>query len=247
MRRHPRRGEAGRQVTGARTARGQDRAPSIRGAEVGRRIGVGLMYGLWRPRVLGAWRVPPRGPVILAVNHSHNIDGPMLMGTAPRPVHFLIKKEAFVGPLGTFLKGIGQLRVDRSTTDRTAVTQALGVLENGGVLGIFPEGTRGVGDFADLRSGLAYFAVRSGAPIVPVAVLGTAERMPGGREEGTGGVRLIPGLPPLRSRVDLVFGDPFDAGDGSGRRTRTALDEATVRIQERLSSHLENARRLTGR
>lgn len=226
--------------------------PSGKGAAVGRRIGIGLMYGFWKPRVLGAWRVPAAGPVILAVNHAHNIDGPMLMGTAPRPVHFLIKKEAFVGPLGSFLEGIGQLKVDRDSTDRTAIGNALGVLEQGGVLGIFPEGTRGEGDFASLRSGLAYFAVRSGAPIVPVAVLGSTDA-PG---------RLVKSLPRLRSRVDVVFGDPFDAQEdarssdkggggrragGSGRRTRKALDEATFRIQERLTDHLKNARRLTGR
>ncbi|MFE2074960.1 lysophospholipid acyltransferase family protein [Streptomyces misionensis] len=195
------------------------------------------MYGLWKPRVLGAWKVPATGPVILAVNHSHNIDGPMVMGVAPRPTHFLIKKEAFVGPLGDFLTGIGQLKVDRAAADRTAITDALGVLAAGGVLGIFPEGTRGEGDFASLRAGLAYFAVRSGAPIVPVAVMGSSDR-PG---------RLIKALPPLRSRVDVVFGDPFEAGDGSGRRTRRALDEATERIQQQLTGHLENARRLTGR
>lgn len=227
-------------------------APTLRGAAVGRGIGIGLMYGLFRPRVLGAWRVPASGPVILAVNHSHNIDGPMLMGTAPRPVHFLIKKEAFVGPLDPFLRGIGQLKVDRSIADRTAITHALGVLGDGGVLGIFPEGTRGEGDFASLRAGLAYFAVRSGAPIVPVAVLGSTERRG----------RLISALPPLRSRVDVVFGEAFDAQEGvrssytggggrrvggSGRRTRKALDEATVRIQGRLTGHLEQARRLTGR
>ncbi|MEU2741443.1 lysophospholipid acyltransferase family protein [Streptomyces sp. NPDC007095] len=227
MRRHPRRGEAGRQVT----------ATSERGAEVGRRIGVGLMYGLWKPRVLGAWKVPATGPAILAVNHSHNIDGPMVMGVAPRPTHFLIKKEAFIGPLDPFLLAIGQLKVDRETTDRTAITDALGVLSSGGVLGIFPEGTRGDGDFASLRAGLAYFAVRSGAPIVPVAVLGSSEKSS----------RLTKALPPLRSRVDVVFGDPFEAGDGSGRRTRKALDEATARIQKQLSAHLDHARRLTGR
>ena len=211
--------------------------PSLKGAEVGRRIGVGLMYGLWKPRVLGAWRMPATGPAILAVNHSHNIDGPMVMGVSPRPTHFLIKKEAFIGPLDPFLTAIGQLKVDRSVADRGAITQALDVLKAGGVLGIFPEGTRGQGDFASLRAGLAYFAVRSGAPVVPVAVLGSSEK-PG---------RLITGLPPLRSRVDVVFGDPFEAGDGSGRRTRKALDEATERIQKQLSAHLENARRLTGR
>ncbi|MFC9289030.1 lysophospholipid acyltransferase family protein [Streptomyces sp. NPDC057052] len=211
--------------------------PSERGAEVGRRIGVGLMFGLWKPRVLGAWKVPATGPVIFAVNHSHNIDGPMVMGVAPRPTHFLIKKEAFIGPLDPFLTGIGQLKVDRDTTDRKAITRALGVLEAGGVLGIFPEGTRGEGDFASLRAGLAYFAVRSGAAIVPVAVLGSTERRG----------RLFKALPPLRSRVDVVFGDPFEAGDGSGRRTRKALDEATERIQKQLAAHLEHARRLTGR
>ncbi|WP_310435191.1 lysophospholipid acyltransferase family protein [Streptomyces sp. 3330] len=230
MRRHPRRGEAGREVsTGS--------APSEKGAEVGRRIGVGLMYGLFRPRVLGAWKVPADGPLIFAINHSHNVDGPMVMGVAPRPTHFLIKKEAFIGPLDPFLTAIGQLKVDRDTTDRGAITRALGVLENGGVLGIFPEGTRGEGDFAALRAGLAYFAVRGGAPIVPVAVLGSSERRG----------RLIKALPPLRSRVDVVFGEPFDAGDGSGLRTRKALDAATERIQKQLAAHLENARRLTGR
>jgi 1-acyl-sn-glycerol-3-phosphate acyltransferase len=211
--------------------------PSVKGAEVGRRIGVGLMYGLWKPRVLGAWKVPATGPVIFAVNHSHNIDGPMVIGVAPRPSHFLVKKEAFVGPLDPFMTRIGQIKVDRHTTDRTAITRALGVLQNGGVLGIFPEGTRGEGDFAALRAGLSYFAVRSGAPIVPVAVLGSTERRG----------RLVKALPPLRSRVDVVFGDPFEAGDGSGLRTRKALDEATVRIQKQLTAHLENARRLTGR
>ncbi|MEU1791107.1 lysophospholipid acyltransferase family protein [Streptomyces sparsogenes] len=237
------------------------------------------MYGLWRPRVLGAWRIPASGPVILAGNHSHNLDGPMLIGTSPRPVHFLVKKEAFVGPLDPFLRGIGQLKVDRASADRAAITDALGVLERGGVLGIFPEGTRGEGDFASLRAGLAYFAVRSGAPIVPVAVLGTAapkgrdpvERESARRPRGTSGRarstvdrghsapeaspakrehqrgRVVRGLPPLRSRIDVVFGDPFEAGDGSGRRTRAALDEATVRIQKRLGAHLADARRLTGR
>lgn len=224
---HKHREKGGSQVT----------VPSAKGAAVGRRIGIGLMYGFWKPRVLGAWRVPAAGPVILAVNHAHNIDGPMVMGTAPRPVHFLVKKEAFVGPLGPFLEGIGQVKVDRESTDRNAIGNALGVLQQGGVLGIFPEGTRGEGDFASLRAGLAYFAVRSGAPIVPVAVLGSTE------SRG----RLVKAAPPLRGRVDVVFGDAFEAGDGSGRRTRKALDEATVRIQGKLTDHLENARRLTGR
>ncbi|WP_405592511.1 lysophospholipid acyltransferase family protein [Streptomyces sp. NBC_01190] len=194
------------------------------------------MNSLWRPRVLGAWRVPAQGPLILAGNHSHNVDGPMLIGTTPRPIHFLVKKQAFVGPLDPFLRAIGQIEIDRESVDRAAIANALGVLERGGVLGIFPEGTRGVGDFAQLRAGLAYFAVRSGAPVLPVAVLGSARKG-----------RVVGALPPLRSRIDVVFGEPFLAGDGSGRRTRTALDEATARIQERLTAHLAEARKATGR
>jgi 1-acyl-sn-glycerol-3-phosphate acyltransferase len=212
-------------------------APSARGAAVGRRLGIGIIRGAWRPRVLGAWRIPDQGPVIVAGNHSHAVDGPVLMGTTPRPVHFLIKQEAFVGPLGGFLRSIGQLSVDRESTDRAAVSDALAVLAGGGVLGIFPEGTRAGGDFAALRGGLAYFALRSGAPVVPVAVLGSTGRRS----------RVVPALPPQRGRIDVVFGDPFDAGDGSGRRTRTALDEATGRIQRRLAAHLAQARELTGR
>lgn len=171
----------------------------------------------------------------MAANHSNGADGPLVFGASPRPMHFLIKHEVFVGPVGLFLRRIGQVPLDRSGTDRTALTSALAVLEAGGVLGIFPEGTRGDGDFASLRAGLAYFALRSGAPVLPVACLGTAGQ--GGR-----GALSFP-----RRRVDVVFGDPFDAGDGSRLRTRAALDAATLRIQERLRAHLAQARRLTGR
>ncbi|TDC68994.1 1-acyl-sn-glycerol-3-phosphate acyltransferase [Streptomyces hainanensis] len=195
------------------------------------------MHSGWRPRALGTWRVPAAGPVILAGNHAHNVDGPLIMATSPRPVRFLVKKEAFVGPVATYLRAIGQLRVDRDGTDRAAVGEALAVLADGGVLGIFPEGSRGEGDFAALRAGLAYFALRSAAPIVPVAVLGS--------NEARG--RLIPGFPPLRRRIDVVYGDPFTPAAAGGRRTRAALDEATLAIQERLAAHLKEARRLTGR
>lgn len=213
--------------------------PTRRGAAVARGIGIGLMNGLWRPRVLGAWHVPAQGPVILAGNHAHNVDAPMLFGTSPRPLHFLVKQEAFVGPLGVFLRSIGQISVDRTSADRTAISRALSVLEHGGVLGIFPEGTRGStgdgGDFGQLRAGLAYFAVRSGAPIVPVAVLGSTRRG-----------RLVHALPPLRAQVDVVYGEAFRVG-GDGRRTRGVLDAATTEIQQRLAAHMAGARKATGR
>lgn len=210
---------------------------SARRAAAGRRLAAGVLPAVWRLRAFDAWRVPSTGPVILAVNHSHNVDGPVLAAMAPRPVHFLVKREAFVWPLGVFLRGIGQLPVDRGRPDRAAVTAALAVLRAGGVLGIFPEGTRTNGDFAAIRSGLAYFALRSGAPVVPVAMLGSGDRRG----------RVIRALPPQRARIDAVFGAPFTVPAGGGRRTRAALDEATALLQARLSDHLRRARRLTGR
>ncbi|WP_062215047.1 1-acyl-sn-glycerol-3-phosphate acyltransferase [Streptomyces sp. NBRC 109706] len=209
-----------------------------RGAVAGRRLALGVVHTVWRPRVLGAWRMPPAGPLILAVNHTHNVDGPVLLGSSPRPVRFLVKREAFVGPLGSFLRGIGQLSVARGEIDLGAVRGALRVLDEGEVLGVFPEGTRGQGDFASVRGGVAYFALRTGAPIQPVAVLGGAERAS----------RLVPALPPLRGRLDVVFGEPFTvAAPGGSRRGRAALDEATTVIQRRLAAHLREARHATGR
>ncbi|NYI03402.1 lysophospholipid acyltransferase family protein [Allostreptomyces psammosilenae] len=234
IRRTPAGGAGGGGGTGA--------AESIheRGAEIGRRIGVVLMHGGWKVRILGAWRVPMDGPVIFAVNHSSLLDGPMIMGVAPRPIHFLIKQEAFVGPLDPFLRAIGQLPVDRASTDRTAITGALRVLQAGGALGVFPEGTRGDGDFAQLRGGLAWFALRSGAPIVPVACLGTGAEESGGRS-----------VPRFRAKVDVVFGEPFPAVEtaaGSAPpRGRRAVDQASEHIRTRLAEHLVEARRLTGR
>ncbi|MFJ6216100.1 lysophospholipid acyltransferase family protein [Streptomyces sp. NPDC092296] len=210
--------------------------PTGRGAAVGRRIGIALARTGWRVRVLGAWRVPSVGPVILAANHANLVDGPLLMGMSPRPTHFLVKEEMFSGPVGAVLRGVGQIPVQRRSADRTAIGSALAVLADGGALGVFPEGTRGDGDFATVQGGLAYLALRSGAPVVPVAVFGTGER---GRGLGA--------LPPLRGRIDVVFGDPFDAGDGSPLRTRTAMREASERVRTRLAGHLAQARELTGR
>jgi len=206
-------------------------APSARGAAVGRRIGLALAHGGWRVRTLGEWRVPAHGPVILAANHSNLLDGPLLLGVAPRPVHFLVKQEMFRGPVGAVLGGVGQIPVRRDSADRTAIGQALAVLGEGRVVGVFPEGTRAGGDFAEVRGGLAYLALRSGAPVVPVAVFGTGAR---GSTLGT--------LPRFRSRLDVVFGAPLQPADSGGRRTRGALREASERLRERLAAHLAEAR-----
>jgi 1-acyl-sn-glycerol-3-phosphate acyltransferase len=203
-----------------------------------RRIGPFVLRPFWRIRLHGTQYVPTGGPVILAGNHTGFLDGPLIVGLSPRPVHFMVKKEMFRGPLDPALRWLGQISVDRHATDRAAVVAALAVLEQGGVLGVFPEGTRSAGDFDTMHNGLAYFALRSRAPVVPVACLGSGER---GRTVGA--------LPRLRTRLDLVYGPPIDLGPAaaSGTAGRRAVAEASETLREALRAHVERAREATGR
>jgi len=130
------------------------------GARVAHWVGRGLFGLLYRVETPGRSYVPDRGPVILAVNHTAFLDGPLVVGVTPRPVHVLSKAELFHGPLGFLLRLIGQIPVRRDTADLAALGAGLDVLEHGGVLAVFPEGSRGRGDFTDMRDGLAWLAMR---------------------------------------------------------------------------------------
>lgn len=127
----------------------------------------------WDLTVLGRTRVPTRGPVLLAANHIGWLDGPLVVATSRRPVHALVKTEMFAGRTGHLLRVTGQLRVHRAEVDAGAVRRCLRVLRDGRALLVFPEGRRGAGAVAETRRGLAYLALVTGAPVVPVAVLGT--------------------------------------------------------------------------
>lgn len=199
--------------------------PSGRGARVGWGIAHGLIRTFWSVRTHGADRVPKNGPVILAPNHTGFLDAPLLMSSSPRPVHSLAKKELFRGPLGWFLTRIGQIPLDRDDPGRELLRSGMAVLGAGRVLVVFPEGTRGAGDFKEVRTGLAWFALRSGAPVVPVVFRGTAGRG-----------RTLGGLPRLRSQLDVVFGDPVVVDTTKGRN-RAALDAATHTIHDALIAH----------
>ncbi|TDD64846.1 1-acyl-sn-glycerol-3-phosphate acyltransferase [Jiangella aurantiaca] len=205
----------------------ESRLPTARGAVFGKYAAATLARLLYRVTITGAANVPRTGPVILAPNHTGFLDAPLLMGTCPRPVHTLAKKELFKGPLGWLLHGVGQIPLDRDDPSRSMVKSGIGVLDDGRILVVFPEGTRGAGDFAELRTGLAWFALRSGAPVVPVVFTGTASR---GRTFGS--------MPGLRSRVEVVFGRPVTLPTGGGR-TRSALDAATEQLREALVAHRE--------
>ena len=187
-------------------------------------------------RVHGAEHTPLEGPVIFASNHIGIADGPLLAIFAPRPVHALTKHEMFQGRLGGFLRGAGQIPLDRFNTDPSAVKSCLRVLRDGAAVGIFPEGARGAGDLTRFHRGAAYFALASGAPVVPVVMFGTRE--PGGH---TGS------LPTRGGVVDLVFGAPQQVEATPWPRTREQVERATLLLREQMLAHLDHARALTGR
>lgn len=186
-------------------------------------------------RVHHAERVPPSGAQVVAVNHLGWLDGPLLVAFHPRPVHALTKQEMFTGRLGRFLRAVGQIPLDRAEVDPAAIRSCLRVLRDDGVVGIFPEGTRGGGDLTRIRSGAGYLAAVTGARIVPLVVLGT--RVPGGASESR---------PPAGSRLDLVYGEPFGVRRSDFPRRQHDVRELRNEVHLRLRSHLEEALALTG-
>ncbi|NAZ88693.1 lysophospholipid acyltransferase family protein, partial [Kineococcus indalonis] len=186
-----------------------------------------------RPWVRGLENVPASGPAVLASNHLSVADPVLLSTLLPRRVTYIAKAEMFTGAglggrlFGGLLRGIGQVPVDRSggRASTAAIDAALEVLGRGGLFGVYPEGTRSPdGRLYRGRTGVARIALRSGAPVVPVAVVGTGELMPRGRV-----------LPRVR-RVGLVVGEPLDFSRYAGREddqfvVRSVTDEVMAAIQ----------------
>ncbi|MEO7751820.1 MAG: lysophospholipid acyltransferase family protein [Terracoccus sp.] len=206
-------------------------APHPRRARAGRRIGIAIFHSLDQGRARHADRVPARGPVVLVANHAAFLDGPLVFSMAPRPAHFLVKQEAFRGVVGWLIRAVGQIPIDRNVGDRTALAAATAVLERGGVVGIFPEGTRRDGDVEQVNQGAAWIALRTGARIVPVAVLGT--RVPGASADT---------WPRPRATLTVVFGEPFDLAIDASVPGRERLRAASEQLREALASHVHRAR-----
>ena len=191
--------------------------PSPTGPAWARWVGRFLARVVWDTTVVGRERVPVAGPVVLAANHVTLIDGPLLIGISPRPLHILTKQELFRGPVGTVLGWAGQIPVDRAN-GRSALQSALGVLRRGGAVGIFPEGNRGRGAVEDVRAGAAWLAVHGPAPLVPVAILGT--RLTG---------ESLGHLPGLRRRLYVEFGNPLPSEAGGPARDRIGATSEALR------------------
>jgi 1-acyl-sn-glycerol-3-phosphate acyltransferase len=189
----------------------------------------------WDLEVHGADNVPRSGPVVMAGNHVGWLDGPMLAICAPRPVHALTKQEMFEGPLGRFLIASGQIPLDRFHVDLAAIRLAVRTLQDGGVVGIFPEGARGPGEMTSPRAGAAYVALVTGAPVVPVSFLGT--RLPGGSDGS---------LPPRGTRLAMTFGEPVRLDPKPWPRTQRQVAEAAAAVTDGIVRTMRAAEESTG-
>ncbi|MFC8921806.1 lysophospholipid acyltransferase family protein [Cellulosimicrobium sp. NPDC057127] len=208
--------------------------PSPVGPSWSRWVGRFLARVVWDTRVQGADNVPVDGPVVLAANHTGVVDGPVVLGVAPRPLHVLVKEEMFTGPVGWVLRAAGQIPVDRRG-GRRALAAGLGVLRRGGAVGVFPEGNRGRGDATSARAGVAWLALQAGAPVVPVAVLGT-------RRTGES-VNHVPGP---RRRVVVRFGEPVVVERAPGTSGKQALEQANERVRTALAGLVADTVASTG-
>jgi 1-acyl-sn-glycerol-3-phosphate acyltransferase len=181
-------------------------------------VGKVLFPPQYRLRVHHRERIPATGPVVVVANHSAFVDGPLLFGLLGRRAVFLVKKEMFSGPVGWGLRRIGQLPVRRGAPDRRPLMAAVGVLRAGGLIGVFPEGTRGSGDVEAAQHGAAWLARAGGAVVLPVVCRGTR------RPEGSGRR--------WRPRVDVLVGEPLTIAGGGGR---TGLTSATETVRAALA------------
>ncbi|MGG0936042.1 lysophospholipid acyltransferase family protein [Brevibacillus centrosporus] len=129
---------------------------------------------VFRWQVIGREHIPKEGPVILCCNHISLWDPPLLGSGIERMVNFMAKEELFRVPvIGFLIAKFGAFPVKRGAGDRSAIRTTLKLLEDGKILGIFPEGTRSkTGELGEAMPGSAMFALKSQAQVIPVAIIG---------------------------------------------------------------------------
>jgi len=191
---------------------------------------------LARPTVIGAEHVPATGPAILASNHLSVVDSIYLPLVLPRPVSFAAKSEYFNGTslkdraIGAYLRSINQLSTDR-TGGRAAMAMldaAVSHLNSGQLFGIYPEGTRSPdGRLYRGRPGVGFLALNSGAPVIPVAMIGTDHILPPGHQVPR------PGKIEIRIGEPLVFAEL--RGQPAGARQRRAVTDEVMQAIQKLS------------
>lgn len=186
---------------------------------VGKAI-VWLFFALFfRVRVSGRENIPPKGPFLLYANHIHALDMFLIACKMKPRVHYMAKAELFKNKLLAFLlKHVGAFPVHRGKGDVGSIKTVYRLLDQGCVVGIFPEGTRTKKkDLTRKKGGAALMALTSGVPILPVAVEGSFK---------------------LFSKLRVVYGEPFvlemKPQQENGKYTKEDLNETSIDILNRI-------------
>ena len=186
-----------------------------------------VLKGVFRLHATGVDRVPHDGGLVLAANHNSNLDPwPLAFPLWPRrQLFFMAKSELFNPILGPPLRAGGAFPVRRGEADMESIEHAIEICRNGGIVAMFPEGTRrskGLRKkFAHRpRTGAARIALSAGVPLVPAAL------------DGTDRISRLP-------KLKVAYGDPIRVDDLDGLAPRAAYQEATDRLMERIYALLE--------
>ena len=185
-----------------------------------------LFRCLFRGSTHGLEHVPKDGPLVVASNHGSHLDPPLLGHALGRPVAFMAKAELFAVPLlGSVIRACGAYPVRRGASDREAIRTATAKLDEGWATGVFLDGTRQAnGRVNNPLPGAALLAARSGAPLLPVAIVNSHRALGSGR--------IWPRLVPLQLRVGAPIPPPAS-------RRRPDLDATTALLKERINALLE--------
>ncbi len=170
---------------------------------------------VYRLEINGLENVPKEGPIIFCGNHRSYIDPPLIVATAKRDMKFLAKEELYKNKFLAFLGwAFEAIPVKRDEKDISAIKTSLKDLKEGKCIALFPEGTRnGLEKGEKVKDGVAFFAVRSGAKVVPCGIKG-------GTKE--------------HKKLTISYGKPLDYSQHKGSKDKEVLDNITKEIMDNI-------------
>lgn len=142
--------------------------------KIGRLI-LGPIFKLYyNPKIINKEKIPKSGPILIVGNHKHIYDQCLTIVATKRVIHYMAKREYFDSKMAWFFKATGCISVDRSKKDNEAVNKAIDILNQGGAIGLFPEGTRNKTDklLLPFKYGTVSMAQKTNATIVPFGITG---------------------------------------------------------------------------
>jgi 1-acyl-sn-glycerol-3-phosphate acyltransferase len=164
--------------------------------------------------------VPRQGAFIVAANHLSWTDIPLIPMHFPRKVIYMAKEEYFTGKLFWLVRLLGSFPVKRGEGDRQALRTGEEQLKKGNILVIFPEGTRSrTRTLAKAHAGMGMIALRTGVPVVPVAIWGSENA-----------------LKKFRAPVTISYGEPIVFKPKGKKITRADIDEATETVMHKIAA-----------